>query len=66
MTHPTLKIVMNQEHKFKKVDKGGSLQIRFHIQSTFLFFKKNGCLCLLTSTLGEQVNSQILHFQKGG
>jgi hypothetical protein len=40
MTHPTFRIMMNQEHKFKKVAKGGSMQRRFHIQCTFYYFKK--------------------------
>ncbi len=66
MTHPTFRIMMNQKHKFKKVAKVGSLRRRFHIQWKFLFLKKNGCLCLLASTLGEQVNSQFVHFQGGG
>jgi hypothetical protein len=66
MTHPTFRIMMNQKHKFEKVAKGKSLQRRFHIQCTFVFFKKDGFFYLLASTLGEQFNSQFLHFQGGG
>jgi hypothetical protein len=62
-THPTSKIVTNQEHKLKKVVKEGSLKKRAHILCTYYFQRGNGCLCMCVSMLKEQT-FPILHFQR--
>jgi hypothetical protein len=62
-THPTSKIVTNQEHKLNKVVKEGSLKKIAHILCTYYFQRENVCLCMCVSMLKEQT-FPILHFQR--
>jgi hypothetical protein len=62
-THPTSKIVSNQEHKLDKVLKEGSFKKRAHILCTYYFQRENGCLCICVSNVKGQT-FPILHFQR--
>jgi hypothetical protein len=62
-THPTSKIVTNQEHKLDKVVKEEAFKKRGHILCTYYFQRENGCLCMCVSNVKGQT-FPILHFQR--
>jgi D-ribose pyranose/furanose isomerase RbsD len=61
-THPTFKIVTNQEHKLDKVVKDGSLKKWAHILCTYYFQRENGCLYMCVSMLKDK-QSQLYIFK---